>query len=116
MNREGVRYTHLPTGLTAIVHDRRPYRRECSVRALTLLKAKLAKLREDPAWCEGCYPGRERVRSYHLSPRAGMPQHVRDHRTGVVTTIDAELFWPRFWPGDGALLDRVMLAGRRAKA
>ncbi len=95
--RNWVRWTHMPTGLSATCNSERSMYR-CCVRALALLKAKLAKRREDPSWVEG----RSRlIRSYHLNPPLGIPPHVRSHPDGEAIPIDERRL-------DGALLDRVI--------
>lgn len=94
--------------------------RQCREWVEAMLRAKLARRREDPAWREGCYSGRARIRSYHLSPRVGMLQHVRDCRSGRTIPIVAEdLFgnggWDWFCSArmTGRILDRIMLDSRR---
>ncbi len=81
-----IRLTHLPTGLVVYVrelgrHSAPTKRTHEAVRAL--LRAKLAKLREDPEWKEnrGWYLG-NRVRSWHLHTYLGVPTFVKNERTG----------------------------------
>ncbi len=101
--RNGVRWTHIPTGLSATCNSERTHHR-CDVKALALLKAKLAKRHEDPAWVKGCG---SLVRSYHLNPPLGIPPHVRSHPDGDAIPINGEL---------SELLDRIMLERRRLYA
>ncbi len=104
-SENGIRLTHITTGLSATVWAqhwmRRAWRGPCHNLALALLRAKLAKLREDPSWVEG--RGRL-IRSYHLDCPLGIPLHVRSHPDGDVIPIDGKL---------SELLDRVILERRR---
>jgi len=77
-----VTFTHLPTGIKArsnCAHGDRYHKSVARkhVQALNLLKAKLAKLKEDPSWVEGNGP---RVRSYHFNPYLGIEPFVQIER------------------------------------
>ncbi len=103
--KSSVRITYIPTGLSAIARDHRSTQKaihSCHVNALILLKAKLAKLREDPSWVEGCHSGR--VRSYHLNPPLGIPPHVRNEPSGQMIPVDKL---------DAMFLDQIMLERRK---
>ncbi len=101
-----VRWTHIPTNLSAICRNKRSLH-GCDTGGLSLLKAKLAKLREDPSWVEGRSP---LIRSYHLNPPLGIPPHVRNHPNGDAIPTDRAMFGAAVL--DGTLLDLVMVERR----
>lgn len=92
----GIRLTHLPTGLVAYVRE--PGRHSAPTKRTNeavrdLLRAKLAKLKEDPTWKEsgGWYLGAaKRIRSWHLHTYLGVPRFVKDERTGSGRLIGAD--------------------------
>ena len=121
-NERWMKLTHLPTGLAATCRnsDSRGWHR---VRLWTegMLRAKLFMQRQDPDWREGCYPGREIVRSYHLSPRAGTSPYVCDQRSGVTASVELDdLFGCGRWdwilkaPTTERSIERLILSRRKA--
>jgi hypothetical protein len=108
--------THIPTGLSArsnCCYNRRTLNVNVRlhIAAKALLRAKLAKLREDPTWHDGYHPDKPLVRSYHLHPPFGIAPFARDTKAGTEHPIGLGSFGMEA----SQFLDRVMLASRRAE-
>lgn len=115
-----VRFTHLPTGLSArsnLARGRSYFgmtpKAEMFRQARMMLAAMVAMRSADPSWQDGCHPGRELVRSYHLHPRLGLAPFARDERSKVSREIGEPARWSPIGP---AVMDRLMLDRRRAMA